>query len=89
VTYEYDPKITRDIGQKDKPKGLADDQEKYEVWVKSWGEILDSSERKLTFFRQRPNYEATDERVTQYSRDSYDKYIPETLRTEQTGGING
>ncbi|NDU73731.1 DNA mismatch repair protein [Actinomadura sp. DSM 109109] len=80
VTYEYSKDILRDIRQRDKPPGLADDQDEYQVWVRSWGEILDTAERKLSFFRRQLNYEATDERVTQHLRDSYAHYLPETLQ---------
>ncbi|MGX7669123.1 ATP-binding protein [Plantactinospora sp. DSM 117369] len=80
VTYEYQQSIGRDIHQRDKPAGLADDQDEYEVWVKSWGEILDSAERKLSFFQKQLDYEATDERVTRYLREAYDEYIPDSLQ---------
>jgi hypothetical protein len=79
ITYDYDNRILRDIRQKDKPAGLCDDQEDYEVWVKNWGEILEAAERKLLFFQRQLNYEATDDRVTHHLRDSYSHYIPETL----------
>ncbi|GAA0974043.1 ATP-binding protein [Acrocarpospora macrocephala] len=79
VTYEFDHAILRDIRQQGKPDGLADDQPEYEVWVKSWGEIFDTAERKLSFFQRQLNYEATDERVTQHLVASYEHYIPESL----------
>ncbi|GAB3150895.1 ATP-binding protein [Microbispora hainanensis] len=80
VTYEFDNRILRDIRQQGKPPGLADDQPEYEVWVKSWGEILDAAERKLSFFRRQLNYEATDERVIQHLLATYERYIPESIR---------
>lgn len=92
VTYDYDPKILRDIRQEGREPGLFDDQPEYEVWVKSWGEILDAAERKLSFFRRQLNYEASDERVTQHLRDSYAHYIPESLRDpvpEPTDSVTG
>ncbi|MFF0253315.1 hypothetical protein ACFYPW_12570 [Micromonospora zamorensis] len=79
ATYDYDDSINRDIRQREKPPGLADDQEEYGVWVQSWGEILDAAERKLFFFRKQLEYEATDERVTRYLRESYQEFIPESL----------
>ncbi|MDF3141820.1 MULTISPECIES: ATP-binding protein [unclassified Streptomyces] len=79
VTYEYAPEIRRDIHQKGKPPGLYDDQEEYEVWVKSWGEILHAAEKKLSFFQRQLNYEATDDRVTQHLRESYAHFIPDSL----------
>ncbi|MGW0573742.1 ATP-binding protein [Streptomyces tauricus] len=80
VTYDYSPTILRDIRQRDKPAGLFDDQDEYEVWVKSWAEILDSAEGKLRFFQEQLDYEATDERVTQHLRDSYAHFIPDAPR---------
>ncbi|GAA4240287.1 ATP-binding protein [Actinomadura meridiana] len=88
VTYDYSKEILRDIRQKDKAPGLADDQDEYQVWVKSWGEILDAAKRKLSFFRQQLNYEATDERVTQHLRDSYAHYLPEALKEAGRGATN-
>lgn len=79
ITYDYSPQILRDIRQKDRPEGLYDDQDDYEVWVKSWGEILEAAEKKLLFFKNQLDYEATDERVTQHLRESYSRFIPEAL----------
>lgn len=79
VTYEHSDKILRDIRQKDRPAGLADAQDDYEVWVKSWGEILDAGEKKLRFFQEPLNYEATGDRVTQHLRESYSHFIPDAL----------
>ncbi|UXY33165.1 ATP-binding protein [Streptomyces sp. HUAS TT20] len=86
VTYEYSDRIHRDIRQKDKPAGLADDHHEYEVWVKSWGEILDAAEKKLLFFQRQLNYEATDDRVTQHLRESYSRFIPESLAADDQSG---
>ncbi|WP_047223792.1 ATP-binding protein [Protofrankia coriariae] len=84
VTYDTHTEIRRDIRQVGKAPGLADDQDEYQVWVKTWGEIFDETERKLWFFREQLKFEATDDRVTQYLRNSYDKYIPESLRGAET-----
>lgn len=78
VTYDYSDKILHDIRQKDRPTGLADVQDDYEVWVKSWGEILDAGEKRLRFFQEQLNYEATDDRVTRHLRESYSHLIPES-----------
>ncbi|MEV7676496.1 ATP-binding protein [Streptomyces sp. NPDC088752] len=83
ITYDYSDKILRDIRQKDKPAGLLDDQDEYEVWVKSWAEIFDTAEKKLLFFQRQLNYEATDARVTQHLRESYSRFIPEGLAQDQ------
>lgn len=86
ITYEYSDKILRDIRQKDKPEGLADDHHDYEVWVKNWGEILETAEKKLLFFQRQLNYEATDDRVTQHLRESYSRFIPESLAEDSQNG---
>lgn len=79
VTYEYSNKILRDVRQADRPAGLVEVQDNYEVWVKNWGEILDSGEKKLRFFQEQLDYEATDDRVTQHLRESYSHFIPDAL----------
>ncbi|OQQ13132.1 DNA mismatch repair protein [Streptomyces sp. M41(2017)] len=83
ITYDYSEKVLRDIRQKDKPAGLLDDQDEYEVWVKSWAEIFDTAEKKLLFFQRQLNYEATDARVTQHLRESYSRFIPDGLAEDQ------
>ncbi|MEU8867797.1 hypothetical protein [Streptomyces umbrinus] len=80
---DYSDKILRDIQQKDRPAGLADVQDDYEVWVKSWGEIFGAGERKLRFFQDQLNYEATDDRITQHLRESYSHFIPDALAQPQ------
>ncbi|MGK5170051.1 ATP-binding protein [Geodermatophilus sp. CPCC 205761] len=65
VTYDYDRRaIERDIRQRDKPPGLADDQNEYQVWVKTWGELFDAAERKLLFFKKQLAIEAGDSATT-------------------------
>ncbi|WP_455356949.1 hypothetical protein [Streptomyces sp. SYSU K217416] len=59
--------------------GAGPHQLNYEVWFKSWGEILDAGEKKLRFFQEQLNYEATDDRVTQHLRESYSHFIPDAL----------
>lgn len=80
VTYDYDKTITRDINRYEGKPGLTDSQPEYEVWVKTWGQLLDDAERKLEFFRGQLNHEASDENVTRYLRSSYAEHIPESLR---------
>lgn len=80
VTYDFNKyEIDRDINQKDKPHGLADDQEEYEVWVKSWGEIFEQAESNLKFFYDQLEYEATDSRVLGYLEESYKERVPERV----------
>ncbi|MET7391584.1 hypothetical protein ACFYPT_41715 [Streptomyces sp. NPDC005529] len=71
------------IRQKDKPAGLLDDKDEYEVWVKNWAEIFDAAEKKLLFFQRQLNYEATDARATQHLRESYSRFIPDGLAEDQ------
>ncbi|MEJ2862153.1 ATP-binding protein [Actinomycetospora flava] len=86
VTYNYDHRIHRDINERERPRGLADDQEEYQVWVKTWGELFDTAERKLKFFRDQLEYEATDDRVTRHLQESYNSFIPERLRVDVESG---
>lgn len=82
VGYDISPTIHRAIQQKDKPPGVAEDQDGYRVWVKTWGQILDAAERQLRFSEEQLAYEADDDRVTRRLRDVYAHYLPSGL----TGG---
>ncbi len=80
VTYETHPEIRRQIRQEGWLPGMADNQPEYEIWVKTWGELFHAADKRLSFFRDQLSYEATDERVTQYLREAYSKFIPENMR---------
>lgn len=60
-----------DARQKDKPRGMVleiDDPIKIRVWAKTWGEIIQEAEGRLTFYKRRLEYQANDREALRYLR---------------------
>lgn len=69
--------------QKDKPRGLVleiDDPIKIRVWAKTWGEIIQEAEGRLTFYKRRLEYQANDKEALQYLRTINADYLSEEVK---------
>lgn len=70
--------------QKDKPRGLIleiDDPIKIRVWAKTWGEIIQESEGRLTFYKRRLEYQATDKEALRYLSKINADYLSDEVKT--------
>ena len=56
--------------QKDRPVGLVAEyyELKARVWVKTWGQIMQEAEGRLTFYRRKLGYQANDAQALEYLR---------------------
>jgi len=66
-----------------KPRGLImelDDPIKVRVWAKTWGQIIQEAEGRLTFYRRRLEYQASDEEALGYLRTINDAYLSEAVK---------
>lgn len=69
--------------QKDKPRGLVlevDDPIKIRVWAKTWGEIIQDAEGRLTFFKRRLEYQANDKEALRYLRAINADYLSDEVK---------
>lgn len=69
--------------QKDKPRGLVleiDDPIKIRVWAKTWGEIIQEAEGRLTFYKRRLEYQANDKEALRYLRTINADYLSDEVR---------
>ncbi|MCA0850244.1 ATP-binding protein [Salipiger thiooxidans] len=69
--------------QKDKPRGLVlevDDPIKIRVWAKTWGEIIQEAEGRLTFYKRRLEYQANDKEALRYLRTINADYLSEEVK---------
>jgi hypothetical protein len=66
--------------QSDRPDGLLLKLERpsMEVWVKTWGEVIESARARLRFFEEKLQYMATHDTGLAYLRQTYAKYLPGT-----------
>jgi hypothetical protein len=46
------------------------------VWVKSWGEIIQENEARLTYLKKQLQYRADEASGIAHLQETYDKYIP-------------
>ncbi|KQM33234.1 ATP-binding protein [Agrobacterium cavarae] len=69
--------------QKDKPQGMVleiDDPIKIRVWAKTWGEIIQEAEGRLTFYKRRLKYQANDREALRYLRTINSDYLSEEVK---------
>ena len=71
-------KVTR---QSDRPDGLAHraEDQRIEIWVKTWGQIVEAAQGRLRFFKDKLEYEATHDTGLEYLRTTHAKYLPDEL----------
>ena len=66
-----------------KPRGLIlelDDPIKIRFWAKTWGQIIQEAEGRLTFYRRRLEYQASDEEALRYLRTIDTAYLSEAVK---------
>ena len=63
VSNSFTPDAELEAKQTGKPRGLVFelDESKIRVWAKTWGQIIDESQGRLTFFKRGLEYEANDQ----------------------------
>jgi hypothetical protein len=69
--------------QADKPPGLIFELNKpikVRVWAKTWGQIIQEAEGRLTFYRRRLEYQASDEEALGYLRSIDTAYLSEAVK---------
>ena len=71
--------------QRDRPQGcvfIAHDNTR-QIYVKTWGQLIDECEGRLQFFKERLEYSASKESSLAYLRQKHAQYIPDSARDEQ------
>lgn len=69
--------------QSGKARGLVlelDDPIKIRVWAKTWGEIIQEAEGRLTFYKRRLEYQANDREAFRYLRTINTDYLSEEVK---------
>ncbi|MBY3179303.1 hypothetical protein HFO27_32685 [Rhizobium leguminosarum] len=66
-----------------KPRGLVfdlDEPVKIRVWAKTWGEIIQEAEGRLTFYKRRLEYQANDIEALRYLRTINADYLSDEVK---------
>lgn len=82
VSNSFTPDAELEAKQTGKPRGLVFelDESKIRVWAKTWGQIIDESQGRLTFFKRGLEYEANDQHALSYLSNISDEYLSDEVR---------
>lgn len=87
VSNNFTPDAELEARMAGKPRGLImelDDPIKIRVWAKTWGQIIQEAEGRLTFYRRRLEYQASDEEALRYLRTIDAAYLSEAVKARIT-----
>lgn len=79
VSNEISADVQKLAAMSNKPRGQTFEGGDLEIWVKSWGQIIEDCRSRLQFFQQELQYEASDESALAYLRKVHREYLPLAL----------
>jgi len=73
--------VERKANQAGRPPGLLYDDPKGRIfiWVRTWGQLIESCRGRLEFFRSQLDYNADNDSAIGFLRETYRKYLPDSL----------
>ncbi|MDX2103129.1 MAG: ATP-binding protein [Alphaproteobacteria bacterium] len=83
ISNSFTPGAELEANMKDKPRGLIlelDNTIRVRVWAKTWGQIIQAAEGRLTFYRRRLEYQASDEEALSYLRTINAAYLSDAVK---------
>lgn len=83
VSNSFTPDAELEARQAGKPRGLIfelNDPIKLRVWAKTWGQIIQEAEGRLTFYKRRLEYQASDEEALGYLRTIDAAYLSDAVK---------
>jgi hypothetical protein len=75
VSNDLDSYAQNRTKQKDKPRGLAFDNDQVRVWVKTWSEILAEATSRMRFVQEHLKANVDKDRSLTYLQQTYEKYL--------------
>ena len=81
VSDDVTESVRRAATQPNRPSGILQQGENpcYEIWVKTWGQIVLSGKARLQFFQDKLQYQADQDSALEYLREMHRKYLPDVL----------
>lgn len=79
---DVDTYVDRRRRQAGKTRGLVADPEggNHQVWVRTWGELLQECEHRMKFIRRELTYDPTSDQAMTFMRATYPDFLPAALR---------
>jgi hypothetical protein len=76
VGAEYADEIEDELRQDDRPWGHIVNSAAYDIWVTTWGRLLDEAERRLAFYREQLKYDISQEKAVGRVRARHEELLP-------------
>lgn len=83
VANDFDDSVRREARQKGRPVGLAYAWEKTEIWVQTWAQVINGARGRLSFFKERLEYDATRSSAIEFLQQVHNQYLPDALRRDE------
>jgi hypothetical protein len=86
VSNRFTPDAEMDARQANKPKGLIAEYDehhaKIRVWAKTWGQIIQEAEGRLTFYKRGLQYQANDVEALKYLKTINPQYLSAEVKAK-------
>ncbi len=85
VSNKFTRDAEMDARQANKLRGIAEYDEphaKIRVWAKTWGQIIQEAEGRLTFYRRRLQYQANDVEALKYLKTINPQYLSDEIKAK-------
>jgi REP element-mobilizing transposase RayT len=83
ISNRFTPDAELEARQAGQPKGMIlqlDEPVKIRVWAKTWGEIIQEAEGRLTYYKRQLEYQADDEEALRYLRSINSDYLSDEIK---------
>jgi len=86
VSNELEESVRKKANQRNRPRDLLyeDEEERITIWVKTWGQLIQSCKARLEFFQKELKYSAERDSGLAYLRRVHEKYLPACFVEEVT-----
>lgn len=76
VSNEIAPLVDEKITQDNRPYGVLHSRGNIEIWIYTWGELIQQARSRLMFFSSLLDVDINRESATNYLHSTYEKFIP-------------
>jgi hypothetical protein len=86
LSRSIDSSVRKEATQANRPSGVLYEEPdgRIQIWVKSWGEIIEQCRTRLQFFADQLKYEVTSDSAMRVLRRTHEKYLPKILQDDDT-----
>jgi hypothetical protein len=68
--------INSQVEQRDRAWGHIEAHDGYDIWITTWGRLLDDAEQRLAFYRDQLNYDISQEQAVGRVRKRHHEWLP-------------